>query len=239
MQLFKEIALAVVVGFVAALITLYVAPENQPLILFDGIVAGVVVFVLAYSFDPQRKVRPTPPLNFPGTYEGRIDAMRRALKEQPVRIRLADPPDDTTESDLDWAHISVTNDTEDNLPVTVSGSWGEKSVDFEWEPNGGYAFTVAPKRKARFAFVARLRAGGRTFRYRGIEFTPGICYVCDPKFHLSGKPGETLPSSARTQIRVEAHATGYTTVARRFDVYVPGDPRKAMWVVPRGDSGND
>jgi hypothetical protein len=171
----------------------------------------------------------------------RLSARRRSGAEpgEVVRIRLADPPDDTTESNLDWAHLSVTNDTDDNLPVTLSGSWGDKSTQFEWEPNGGYTFTLPPQRKARFAFVVRLRAGGEPFNYRGIQLVPGTCYVCDPNFHLSHTPGETLPSGQRTQIRVEAHPSGHATVGQRFDVYVPANPSKPLWVVPRGRSGHD
>jgi hypothetical protein len=98
----------------------------------------------------------------------------------------------------------------------------------------GTTYTIPPRGKGRFAFVVRLRDGGKPFTYGGLQLVPGVCYLCDPVFHRSGTTGETL-GIGHQQIRVEAHATGHKTVSRRFDVYVPRDSRKALWVVPRGD----
>lgn len=157
--------------------------------------------------------------------------------EPPFRIRLADPPDDTKESHLDWAHISVTNDTDDDVPVSVMGSWGDKRTEFEWENANDLTVVIPRRQKRRFAFVVRLRAGS-TFRYRQIQFDAGVCYVCDRVFHNSDVPGATLPPG-RHQFLLEAYPKGLPVVTRRFDVYVPIDNAKSLWVVPRGRTGND
>lgn len=209
-----------------------------------GLVGLVVLLTLVPWRSWVRRATPTANLAENARGETRDSAVPESVPqapeagEPPIRIRLADPPDDTKESHLDWAHISVTNDTEDDVAVSVMGSWGDRRAEFEWENANDLTVVIPRQQKRRFAFVTRLRDGGKPFAYRGWQFAPGTCYVCDRVFHNSDVPGETLPPG-RHQFRVEAYPKGLPIVSRRFDVYVPVDNAKSLWVVPRGRSGNE
>lgn len=56
----RDLALALTVGFLVALITVVVAPGNLPLVLLDGVVAFVLVAILAAVFD-RRVLDDNPP----------------------------------------------------------------------------------------------------------------------------------------------------------------------------------
>lgn len=164
-----------------------------------------------------------------------------AAPERPpaVRVRLADPPDAYPHhSYLDEADLTVTNESARPLVVRVTAHWAERNVELlrPWDDGNR---PIEPNEKARFAFVARLREGdpdGANDRH-GYPFAVGRCYVLDYFPPSRREPGWDL-GIGRVQIRIETRSNGALLDSRRFDIYVPEDACKPMWVVPRGVDGS-
>lgn len=164
-----------------------------------------------------------------------------AAPERPpaVRVRLADPPDRYRDHPyLDEADLTVTNDSPHPLAFRVTAHWAERTVELDrlWAQGNP---AVAPGEHARFAFVARLREGDPdgAVNEHGKAFAVGRCYVLEYLPPINNAPGWDL-GPGRHQIRIETRSNLVLLDSRRFDVYVPEDARKPMWVVPRGVDGS-
>jgi hypothetical protein len=167
-------------------------------------------------------------------------------KRRDLRIRLLNTnpteidPEICAEWYLDCAKLMVTNDgPKDVRPKIVVRVQGTKAVKVRWDPHKEEERTINARGGTEyFPLFVRAREDGHAWdprdgRNNMIQLDVGDCFLFDETFQINGKAGAKL-RPGRNYIAVDMKVGVRTVATQEFEIWVPTEPRKSLWMAPIG-----